>query len=100
VLLLALAKESAYSINKTMQKAHYDARGKLIMKCPICKTNEHVDYDLHSAGFAEDIMECRVCGSSWSVAHGATELIRDTQETSFLGAQTVCVEGYDYSFAA
>jgi uncharacterized Zn finger protein len=64
------------------------------MKCPICKNNDHVDFDLHSGSFVENIMECSVCGSIWSVNHGSSKIVMDTQEDSFLkGADT-------YSFAA
>lgn len=67
------------------------------MKCPVCKNHEHIDIDLHSDGFTEGIMECPVCGSMWSVNHGVTEIVKDTQEESFLEAQTECVEGDDYN---
>jgi hypothetical protein len=71
------------------------------MKCPVCKTHEqHVDIDLHSAGFAEDIITCQICGTIWSINHGLTEIVMDPQAKSFLEAQTECVEGDDYSYAA
>jgi transcription elongation factor Elf1 len=67
------------------------------MKCPVCKHHEHADIDLHADGFTENIMECPICGSTWSVNHGVTELIKDTQEKSFLEAQSENVEGDDYN---
>jgi uncharacterized Zn finger protein len=67
------------------------------MKCPVCKSQEHVDIELHSDGFTEDIMECPGCGTTWSVNHGVIELIKDTQEKSFLEAQSDSVEGDDYN---
>ncbi len=71
------------------------------MKCPVCKTHEQfVDIDLHSDGFSEDIITCRICGAVWSVNHGLTEIVKDPQVKSFLEAQSECVEGDDYSFAA
>ncbi len=71
------------------------------MKCPVCKTHEqYVDIDLHSEGFAEDIYTCSICGTIWSVNHGLTEVVRDPQVRSFLEAQSECVEGDDYSYAA
>lgn len=70
------------------------------MKCPICKHSENRETDLHAEGFYEDLFECSICGSSWSVSHGLTEVIRDTQQASFLEALTECVEGDDYVFAA
>ncbi|KAF0218533.1 MAG: hypothetical protein FD174_2833 [Geobacteraceae bacterium] len=71
------------------------------MKCLVCKTlKKHYAIDLHSGGFAEDIMTCSVCGAVWSVNHGLTVIVKDPQEKSFLGAQYECVEGDDYSLAA
>lgn len=70
------------------------------MKCPICKNTQNQETDLHTDGFYEDLFECSVCGSSWSVNHGLTEVIRDTQQASFLEALTECVEGDDYCYAA
>ncbi len=70
------------------------------MKCPVCKNHEYNDIELHSEGFTEEINECRICGSIWSVAHGMTEVVKDTQENSFLEALTECVEGDDYNQVA
>jgi hypothetical protein len=44
--------------------------------------------------------ECSTCGTSWAVHHGLTEVVRDTQQASFLEAITECVECDDYCFAA
>jgi hypothetical protein len=70
------------------------------MKCPICKNHHHAKITLQAEGFTEKIMECRICGSIWAVNHGATEIVRDTQEKSFLEGMTECVEGYDYNLVA
>jgi len=67
------------------------------MKCPVCKSQEHVDIDLHADGFTEGIMECPSCGTIWSVNHGVTEIVKDTQEKSFLEAQSECVDADDYN---
>ena len=66
------------------------------MNCPICRNNDHIEYNLHSEGFAEGIMECGICGTIWSVNHGSTKIVKDPQEKSFLGA----VADFYYSFAA
>lgn len=70
------------------------------MKCPICKSYKNSEVDLHADGFYEGLFECSVCGSSWSVNHGLSEVVSDTQQASFLEALTECVEADDYSFAA
>lgn len=70
------------------------------MRWPVCKNHEHASIHLHSEGFAEGIFECRICGSVWSIIHGATEVVRDSQENSFLEAVTECVEGDDYYLVA
>ncbi|PLX78753.1 MAG: hypothetical protein C0614_08360 [Desulfuromonas sp.] len=71
------------------------------MRCPVCKTfKNHVEFDIHVNGLDEDIHECDVCETSWSVNHGVTEVISDSQARSFLEAVSECVEGDDYSIAA
>lgn len=69
------------------------------MKCPVCRSYNNVELDLHFEQFSEDIVECSICGSVWSVSHGAAEIVKDAQEFSFLEATAECVEGYDYSWA-
>lgn len=71
------------------------------MKCPVCKTHEqHLEIDLHAEGFAEDILTCKICGTVWSVNHGAVKVVQDPQAHSFLEALSECVEGDDYGVAA
>lgn len=69
------------------------------MKCPVCKHSNYVEHDLHAEGFTEDIVECDICDTVWSVNHGMTEIVTDTQESSFLEAISEAVEGDDYSYA-
>ena len=68
------------------------------MKCPVCGHQDHEEIDLQSKQFTEEISNCRVCGSTWSVSHGLTELIQDSQEKSFLEGQSEPVESDDYNF--
>jgi len=70
------------------------------MKCPVCKGQDHVEIDLHVEGFYEDLYECNVCGSSWAVNHGLTEIVKDAQKESFLEAVSECVEADDTWLAA
>ncbi|MDT8441557.1 MAG: hypothetical protein RQ723_07840 [Desulfuromonadales bacterium] len=70
------------------------------MKCPVCKTTlNHVELDIHVNGLDENISECEVCGTSWSINHGTLEVIRDSQAKSFLEAASECVESDDYNVA-
>jgi len=70
------------------------------MQCPVCKSHEHSDIHLHAGQFNEDLIKCPSCDSIWSVNHGLTEIVRDTQENSFLSAISECVECDDYCMAA
>lgn len=70
------------------------------MKCPVCKSYKQTEIDLHAEGFYEDIFECSICGTSWAVNHGLTEVVSDSQEKSFLEALSESVEGDDYALAA
>ena len=69
------------------------------MKCPVCINNEHHLINLHSDQFSEGVYECSVCGTSWSVNHGLSEVIEDPNASSFLSATTEAVEGDDYCWA-
>jgi len=70
-----------------------------MMKCPVCKSSKYDECDLHAEGFTEDIIECHVCGTVWSVNHGMAEVVRDVQRGSFLEAVSERVEGGDYGYA-
>lgn len=69
------------------------------MKCPVCKSQEIKGLKLHADGFDEEILECVICATSWSVNHGVAEVIRDAQKNSFLESLAECVDGDDYSWA-
>lgn len=70
------------------------------MKCPICGSYEHSRLNMRVDQFDEELDECLVCGSRWSVNHGLAEVVLDTQLASFLEGQTECVEADDYNRAA
>ncbi len=70
------------------------------MRCPVCHGHEQKEIDLHSDGFKEDIIECRLCGAVWSVNHDLVEIVKDPQEASFLSVLPEHVEGDDYCYAA
>ncbi len=69
------------------------------MKCPVCNNHEHEEINLHAGQFDEGILECSVCGTSWSVNHGLSEVISDPNEASFLSATSEAVEGDDYCWS-
>jgi Zn-finger nucleic acid-binding protein len=69
------------------------------MYCPTCKTLEHSDVHFTSGDFKEDMDKCPICGTVWSVNHGTVEVIKDSQEKSFLSTLTECVECDDYNMA-
>ncbi len=69
------------------------------MKCPICKHQSFKAVDLHSEGFYADILECRVCGTVWSVNHGVVQVIKDVHKDSFLEGSSESVDGDDYILA-
>ena len=70
------------------------------MQCPVCKNHEHVGIDLRSGGFNEGLVECRICGTTWSVNHGVMAIVNDPQADSFLEALSESVEGDNFCFAA
>lgn len=52
------------------------------MKCPICKSRQHVEIDLHSDGFSKNIRECGDCGGVWTFSGENMKIIkgRDNQK--------------------
>lgn len=36
------------------------------MNCPHCNTTTGVEIDMHSDGYAKDILECNSCGTVWT----------------------------------
>lgn len=70
------------------------------MKCPVCKNHKNVSIDIHTDGFAEDIVTCSICGTVWAINHGLQEIIKDSQEKSFLSTTSDCVETDAFSLAA
>ena len=70
------------------------------MKCPVCNNHEQQQINLHSEGFNEGLLECKTCGTSWSINHGLAEVVNDPFKCSFLSATTEPVEGDDYCWAA
>ncbi|MDY0191395.1 MAG: hypothetical protein RBR22_11740 [Desulfuromonas sp.] len=70
------------------------------MNCPACKHTRTKVQNLRGDGFTVEIVECKTCGTTWSVNHGVTEIIKDTQKSTFLQCDNENVEGYDYDFVA
>ena len=67
------------------------------MKCPVCKKTNSSEHELHADGFYENLYSCSSCGATWSVNHGAVEVISDPQQGTFLQGMTEAVEGDDYN---
>lgn len=70
------------------------------MRCPVCTSHEQSVLEMKAGQFEEGLVECSVCGSSWSVSHGLAEIVVDAQLASFLQGQSECVEADDYTWAA
>ena len=70
------------------------------MQCPVCKSFEQKILEMRTEQFREGLVECAVCGSSWSINHGLAEMVLDTQSASFLEGVSECVEADDYTWAA
>lgn len=35
------------------------------MICPHCSSTRGIEIDMHSDGYAKDILECTICGTLW-----------------------------------
>lgn len=70
------------------------------MRCPVCKQrNQNIDQFMRGEGFSENIIECDVCGTTWSVNHGVAEVVAEPLACSFMQASTEMVEADDYNYA-
>ena len=50
------------------------------MKCPLCKSREHVEIDLHAEGFAQDARECGDCGGIWTFSGNVLKVIKQSDK--------------------
>jgi len=58
------------------------------MKCPLCKSKEHVEIDLHAEGFSQDARECGVCGGVWTFSGDVLKIIKGRVQKK----QMVCTD--------
>lgn len=45
------------------------------MKCPICSNSTGIEIDMHSDGYAKDLIECANCEAIWLVRNGDIVLL-------------------------
>jgi len=65
--------------------------------CPTCKCMVSHETNLDASQFHEELYECGVCGTVCSVAHSQVEVVKDSQEGSFLDSTGDLVEADDYN---
>jgi uncharacterized Zn finger protein len=56
------------------------ATGENNMHCPKCNTTKGIEIDMHSDGYAKDLLECTACGSIW--IEKSNEIITVTQQAA------------------
>jgi len=66
--------------------------------CPTCKSVLCIETGLDAFQFHEEIQECANCGTICSSAHNQLEVVKDSQECSFLSTTSELVEADDYVF--
>jgi hypothetical protein len=66
--------------------------------CPTCKSILCIETDLNAFQFHEEIQECSNCGTVCSSAHNQIEVVKDSQQDSFLSCTSDQVESDDYVF--
>ncbi|PLX77430.1 MAG: hypothetical protein C0615_05320 [Desulfuromonas sp.] len=57
-----------------------------------------VETELNAFQFHEELHECTNCGTICSIAHDQVEIVKDSQDGSFLSATSSSVEADDYVF--
>jgi len=58
------------------------------MKCPLCKSRDHIDINLHAEGFSQDTRECGKCGGIWTFSGDTLKIIKGRVQTK----QRVCTD--------
>lgn len=48
------------------------------MECPVCHKKNHIEIDLHSDGYAKDLMECGDCGALWILNRSIEVLVSNS----------------------
>lgn len=66
--------------------------------CPTCKAVLCIETDLDAFQFHEELHECANCGTVCSTAHNQVEVVKDSQQDSFLSTTSDLVESDDYVF--
>ena len=57
------------------------------MKCPLCRSREHVEIGLHADGFSQDTRECGTCGAIWTYSGKVLKMIQLPTAVKSEGAQ-------------
>ena len=79
-------------------KLNNKEKGSSDFICPTCKAINCMETDLNAFQFHEQIHECANCGTICSSAHDQIEVVKDSQENSFLSTTSDFVESDDYVF--
>jgi transcription initiation factor TFIIIB Brf1 subunit/transcription initiation factor TFIIB len=53
------------------------------MHCPKCNSKHGIEIDMHSDGYAKDLLECTACGTVW--LEKLNEIIFQSQQASESG---------------
>jgi uncharacterized Zn finger protein len=48
------------------------------MECPVCHKKSHIEIDLHSDGYAKNLMECGDCGALWILDRNLEVLVSNS----------------------
>lgn len=46
------------------------------MKCPLCKSRENIEINLHAEGYSQDARECGKCGGIWTFSGENLKIIK------------------------
>jgi transcription elongation factor Elf1 len=48
-----------------LSERQHRRKGDEEMKCPICDSTTSIEIDMHSDGYAKDLIECANCEAIW-----------------------------------
>ncbi|BCG47554.1 hypothetical protein GEOBRER4_n2390 [Citrifermentans bremense] len=52
------------------------------MQCPHCSSKKGIEIDMHSDGYAKDLLECTSCGTVWLEKHSKIIMVSKQQQAA------------------
>lgn len=71
------------------------------MTCPLCKSRDHIEIDMHAEGVSKRAHECKTCGGIWAFTDDVLKIIKGRVQkrqkvcTDFVCPTCHCMVSYE-----